>query len=490
MGTEPWLDRERAIWNRLPLHPCPQPLESVTSYLTRLAEANGLRSINELGALAGGMSLSSLKRRPDYPVPAYPGLDRITGYPHETWFGMTFFYLVQNFGRAMHPRSLNRFLAESLALSLRYCPICLAEHHPAYYSLLWRFLVLPGCIEHKVAFLDQCGHCGSSLPLLRPHPQLIKCPTCQGDLRSCVPSPLESSALKRTGLLTNDLKMLLTSVPKLLEKEQAKLIGKRFQLLRQQRDLLIPEVAHLLGRDASVIRDIDYLNRFRQASLDDYIRYADILGYRLGEIFDEESLQELLAPLGEEQLLDQVQATIHQLEVRDKPILPGSVGSLMGMSGRRLKQYPRVKKLLSRYEAQRKEERCLLGSKLEDELVKQIEQTLKQLQAHGEPIVLQHVCDLVGLSYSRMVYKYPRIRALFHEYQKNRSGPSLSPRLTEQEKCQQVQAAIDLLISHGEAVTLRRIRQIVGLTQKQLRSSPRLKALLAQYVEKWQGEAS
>jgi hypothetical protein len=348
MGTEPWVDRERAIWNRLPLRPCPQPLESVTSYLIRLAEANGLQSINELGALAGGMSLSSLKSRPDYPVPAYPGLDRITGYPHETWLGMTFFPLVQNFGRAMHSRSLNRFLAGSLASSLRYCPICLAEHPPAYYSLLWRFLVLPGCIEHKVAFLNQCGHCGSSLSLLRPCPQLIKCPTCQGDLRSCVPSPLESSALERTQLLTNDLELLLISVPKLLEKEQAKLIGKRFQLLRQQRDLLIPEVAHLLGRDASVIRDIDYLNRFRQASLDDYIRYADILGYSLCEIFDEQSLQGLLAPLSEEQLLDQVQVTIHQLEARGQPILPGSVGSLMGMSGRRLKQYPRVKKLLSR----------------------------------------------------------------------------------------------------------------------------------------------
>jgi len=302
--------------------------------------------------------------------------------------------------------------------------------------------------------------------------------------------PLESSVLKRAELLTNDLEMLLTSTPKLLEKEQAKLIGKRFQSLRQQRDLLIAEVAHLLERDASVIRDIDYLNRFRQASLDDYMRYADLLGYRLGQVFDEESLQELLTPSSEEQLLHQVQVAIHQLETRDKPILPSSVGNLMGMSGRRLKQYPRVKKLLRGYEAQRKEARGLLGSKLEDELVKQVEQTLKQLEAGGEPIVLQHICDLVGLSYSRMVYKYPRLKALFHEYQKNRSGQRLSPRLTEEEKVQQVQAAINLLVSQREVVTFKRVRQIVRLTQKQLRSSPRLKALLAQYIAKWQEEAS
>jgi TniQ len=51
MVTEPWHDRERAIWKRLPLHPQPQPLESFTSYLLRLAEANGLRSIYEIAQL-------------------------------------------------------------------------------------------------------------------------------------------------------------------------------------------------------------------------------------------------------------------------------------------------------------------------------------------------------------------------------------------------------------------------------------------------------
>ncbi len=159
------------------------------------------------------------------------------------------------------------------------------------------------------------------------------------------------------------------------------------------------------------------------------------------------------------------------------------------MTGSRLKQYPRVKKLLNRCETQRRLEIFQLNPLQEEELVKQVELTLKQLEARGEPIVLQHVCDLVGLSYSSMV-KYPRIKALFHEYQKNRSGHRFSPRLNEEKKVQQVQAAINVLVSRGEAVTLRRIRQIVRLTQKQLRRSHRIKALLAQYTEKRQGEAS
>src|SRR5437667_786072 len=128
METGSWMAQERAIWKVLPLRPRPEVLESMTSYITRLAEANGLQSTNELGALAGGMSLSSLKESPDYPAAAYPGLAQITGYPQERWFDMTFFHLAQHFGCAMNPNSLHSFLAGSLAASLRYCPICLVEH--------------------------------------------------------------------------------------------------------------------------------------------------------------------------------------------------------------------------------------------------------------------------------------------------------------------------------------------------------------------------
>jgi hypothetical protein len=284
--------------------------------------------------------------------------------------------------------------------------------------------------------------------------------------------------------------MLLTPSPRPLEKEQAKLIGRRFQLLRQRRDLWIPEVANLLGRDRSVVRDIDYVSRFRQANLGDYVQYADILGYSLCEIFDERSLEDLIVPFSEEQLLGQVNAAIRQLKARGKAILPGNIGDLMGMTGSRLRQYPRVKMLLTRCEKERRQEIFQVDLKLEEELIKQVEHTLKQLEERSESIVLQHVCDLVGLPYSSMVRKYPRVKALFREYQQNRSGHRYSPRRDEEEKVQQVQAAINLLVSHGEPVTLRRIRQIVRLTQRQLRCSPRIKALLVPYTEKWQGKAS
>jgi DNA-binding ferritin-like protein len=92
------------------------------------------------------------------------------------------------------------------------------------------------------------------------------------------------------------------------------------------------------------------------------------------------------------------------------------------MTVRSLEQYPRLKTLLNRCETERRMLR--FDSQREEDLIQQIEHTLKQLEARGEP------------------------------------------------------------------VTLKQIRQMAKLTQKQLRCSPPLKALLAPYVETWQGEAS
>jgi hypothetical protein len=490
MGTEPWIDCSHAIWNLLPLHPHPEVLESLTSYITRLAEANGLQSINELGALVGGMRFSSLKKNPDYPTVIYPGLARLTGHSEDVWLDMTFFHLIQYFGVSMNAYVLHQFLAGSFATSLRYCPVCLAERMPAHYSLLWRFLLLPGCSEHGVRFLDQCGHCGSPMPIFRPVPHLTRCPFCRGDLRTCKSARLESREGELAEQRSRDLSMLLTPGHWSLWEEQAKLIGRRFQVLRQQRDLWIPEVARRLDLETSIIRDIDYVSRFRKASLKDYMQYAALLGYSFCEIFDEQSLEALAEPMGEEGVLELVETAIQQCQARGLAVLPGRIGDLVGTTGSRLKQYPRVKKLLDSYEVQRKREASSFDPLREEDLVKQIEETLRRLDARREPIVLHHVCDLVGISYSWIVKKSPRIRELFRKYQKNRPKRFLVPRLAEEEKVQLVQAAINSLVSQGEAVTLKRIRLLVKLTQRQLRSSPRIRALLAPYIKRWQGEAS
>jgi hypothetical protein len=287
--------------------------------------------------------------------------------------------------------------------------------------------------------------------------------------------------------------MLLTPGLQPQTPDQAKLIGKRFQLLRLQQGLLVAEVASLMGRKTSLVLYIDSVKTLkhlgvRQACLHDYVRYADILGYRLSEIFDETSLLDLCVEISEEQLLEQAAQAIHQLKARGKPLLPGNIADLMAMSRRRLKQHPGVKKLLARCETERRRERFLLASQQEDALLKRIEPVLQQLGACGEPIVFERVCDLVGLTYRYAIRKYPRIKALFQQYQKNGFGPGRAVPLDEDTKVREVQAAINVLLSQGEPVTLRQIRPIVNLTYYQLRTSSRAKALVRSHTEKRSGE--
>jgi len=328
-------EASHSIWKWLPLHPQPQPLESFTSYITRLAEANGLRSMSELAGLIGISynRLASLCTSPDYPATiSYAALSQITGCPEERLQQTTFLPLIQRFGCSTGLRTLQQFLAGSLASGLRYCPCCLAEYSPAYYSLLWRFLALPGCALHGLQFLNQCGHCQSPLPLLPFPPKLARCPTCQGDLRSGPALKLCGEALSITHRRTEALQMLLSPLPRPLNQAQAKRIGKLYMIKRIQRDLLISEAANLSGIAQPVIRDIEQVSELRSASLKDYIRYADFLSCSTLQIFDTELNLEVI-PLS--QVFKQVEAAMQQLEKQGEPLTRRSLRNLVGIEADR-----------------------------------------------------------------------------------------------------------------------------------------------------------
>src|SRR2546421_608962 len=138
----------RGPWKMLPLHPQPQWLESWSSYLIRLAEANGLKAINELATLAGLKGgWKGVRASPDsYFVVSSERLAGITGCTASTLRDTTFYHLVRHFACPMLRAS--RFFQGSLASSLRYCPGCLAVQPIPYYRLSWRFLALSGCHPH------------------------------------------------------------------------------------------------------------------------------------------------------------------------------------------------------------------------------------------------------------------------------------------------------------------------------------------------------
>lgn len=193
----------------LPIRLQPEQLESFTSYLTRVAENNGLHSINALAAVCfPDQTLNVVRNLRDYPLPALNNLESVLTCSEDKLLATTFYHLGKKFGRSIEPHSLPSFLADSLAGYLRYCPACLADH--AYYSLAWRFSFLRGCHKHNCYILEKCTHCDQSIPILSPLLHIGVCPNCKGDLKQCSSLSLSPESLLAAKASFQELEFLLS----------------------------------------------------------------------------------------------------------------------------------------------------------------------------------------------------------------------------------------------------------------------------------------
>jgi hypothetical protein len=271
-------------WKMLPLHPQPQWLESWSSYLIRLAEANGLKSLNELATLTGLTGgWNGVRASPDsYFALSSERLAAISGCTQSTLRNTTFYHLVRHFSCPMLRAS--RFLQGSIAASLRYCPSCLAGQPIPYYRLPWRFLALSGCHTHGCRLLNTCGHCGASIPCLPSVPQFAHCSACRGDLRTCQTAPLAQQERHQLFTRTKDLEMLLMPAEWAPEITAALLRGGGFTLLRQNNHLTTQEAASLMNRDEQIILEMEHGLWGKQATLCDYWQYTELLGCSLSEV--------------------------------------------------------------------------------------------------------------------------------------------------------------------------------------------------------------
>src|SRR5438128_2591516 len=112
----------------LPLHPGPDYLESLTCYLIRLAELNGISSLDGLSALFFPHQDRRITRDiADYPPVSFGDLTRVGVWSEETLRTTTFFHLAAKFGRSTLPQPMSRFLSGCVGQYLRYCLVCFAE---------------------------------------------------------------------------------------------------------------------------------------------------------------------------------------------------------------------------------------------------------------------------------------------------------------------------------------------------------------------------
>ena len=490
-----------SYFDNLPLHPLPRRLESLSSYVLRLAEANMIQSVHVLAALLG-IPAATIIRLSNYPLLSYGTISTRTNVVQQDLLATTFYHFGKKFGRSTRPSALARFLRGSLGSHLRYCPSCLSE--AGYYSLTWCFLALHGCTAHRCRLFERCGHCDASIPLFGLPLQVDVCPTCRKDLRGCSADQLSEQELRETSLRSLDLEYLLTPHPCEHENAIAKTVGRRLATLRRAKQLFVQQVATHLGAPENQIRGIERGGIEQGAPFHIYVQYADFLGVSLRDVFNDSyaspaEQEESLPPntfttltsqppdvahrQREGELIERLQEAILQLEALGKPITTRTISQFVGLTRHGLQQYPTLKALWEQTTRELHTAREKCKQQREDELIGRVQEAIAMLIDSGRYPSQDAIGQLVHMSPGGLRY-YPRVRALMKESMGQMYySRALRNQLPEAEVVERVHAAVLCLQLSKQAITLKQISDMVGLTLYKLRLYPVVGVILDRIVE-------
>lgn len=488
-------------FDSLPLHPLPRYLESLSSYILRLAEANEISSFHELSVLLD-ISTGTLSRLADYPLLCFGTMPARASAKQETILATTLYYFSTKFGRSPRPSPLARFLKGSIGSHLRYCPVCLSENN--YYRLTWRFLVLPGCAAHGCRLLDCCSHCGTTLPLISFPLKVGVCPACGGNLDCCRAEPLSERESKETAERTLDLKYLLSPHSSEQSEVFPKAVGRNLGVLRREKQLLAQNVAAHLGVPENHIGGIERGGKNQGAPFWVYVKYADYLGVSLRDIFTKPSVRpekqvKLLSPTPsvavskqqssrgqnqrEAELLKRLREAIPELKAQKKSITTKTVSEFVGLTPQGIQHYPTTKALWEQIRQEIHTEQKISKQQREEELLVHVREAIAALLANEHYPSQEAIGKLVKLSPGGLRY-YPRVRTLIKESMAQQYHLRLSHnQQTEAELLKQVQAAYTHLQGLEQSVTQQQISDMLGLSLHRLRLYPQVRAILDQITE-------
>src|SRR6266487_2656080 len=386
----------------LPLRTQPKRLESFTSYLTRLVEMNGIHSIPALQAVCfPDQSLNVVRNLRDYPLPEMRSLESIATCSRADLLATTFYHLGRKFGRSMLPRSLPAFLSYSLAESLRYCPVCIADR--GYYSLTWRFPLLQGCHEHSCNFLDRCTHCNHPIPFIGTSLRMGVCSNCKGDLRRCEPQQMNGEEKAIAEATFRELDFVLS--PQTWEMDAAAIhIGPYYAFLRQEKHLTMEAVSDYLKRDIRAVISVELAPvEIGGTSFQSYSGYARLLGRTLSDIFNstlsgaaDGSARRQRSVLNESELIEKMKIAAEMLWSRRELVTKNALSRIAGISLHRLFKYPSTKAYFEQLvrENKRVEGKALLRSR---KVFEDVQRAIVYLEEIGELATTRRVGNLVGV---------------------------------------------------------------------------------------------
>jgi TniQ len=278
-------------FDMLPVHPPPCPDESLSGYLLRLVELNGIVRLGDLHVLLFPSDLTNKRFETgplalvDYPWPRMETIQSATGSSASELLATTVFHVGQKFACETNPE-LKYFLAESLSAYRRFCPGRLAEGR--WYRLSWRFLHLTGCPFHGCSLLDSCGHCGSMIPLFQSNLRIERCPTCAGDLATCDAPALTPTDLSSVRCAANDLSFLLG--PSRNRQQNAGIleqVGQTPRQARRQRNEQQGDVVQLLELPYYRITRLEHrANAGHRITLQSFFAYVRYLGLSVRGVFE------------------------------------------------------------------------------------------------------------------------------------------------------------------------------------------------------------
>lgn len=150
----------------LPMHPQPCPREILSSWMVRLAFANGFMLHTFYDKLLGYRApIWSRDTDRDPPLALLTLLARHTGHTVTELQSLTLLsYQGQLFERPVTGhwswvRPVGVYHRERKRAGMQFCPLCLAQSPVTYYRLKWRLALYVVCEHHQCVMEERCPEC-------------------------------------------------------------------------------------------------------------------------------------------------------------------------------------------------------------------------------------------------------------------------------------------------------------------------------------------
>lgn len=468
----------------LPMHPRPEDLESLTSWLMRLSNSNLIDSANALHTCVNA-NLQYQRKKPDTYPANLTSLSRATACPPEQILETTFHYLGLKFRRTQRVSVLTK---TEVSNHLRYCPECLFEN--GYNSLLWRFSRLVGCPTHEVFLLEACPTCHRKIPLYAAPYRVGICSHCGEDLTRGNAKPIESDLeLKSLSYWSAEIRFLLTPVKWDVD-DVSNLLGPHLAAKRRQLGISPEDMCELTDMSRENIKALENSDtgNFRGLRLHHYIRYLEVIGTTFRGVFSN-LLDELnkfperknwsQKDFYEQKLLDQLIEAKAKLESNGIEVNQKLLASHVRMDVPTLRYYPRIQAFLEEIASEeRVQER---RKQREEELLRQVKQAIHQLESTNLPITQQAIGDLIGRAPEGFKL-YPEVVDCIAMFTISREE-RFTKREAELIEC--VNTAVAHLEGVGKLVSQAEVANRIGISREGLMLYPRVAKMMEKIAENY-----